>query len=85
MSDETVWTSRRAFLLEGGRWTPGRLRVSDRLVRFTAYDGTVVEVVEVLGAQVVRRPRRVLVLHTATGPVRLRCFAMPAIAALLTR
>lgn len=88
MSDEVVWTSRRALLRTSGRrWTPGRLRVSDRAVRFTAHDGTEVEVLRsVLGsARVTRLPRRCLLLETPDGVLRLRCFAVPAIAALLQR
>lgn len=86
MTDEVVYTSRRAFLRGPARsWTPGRLRVSDRLVRFTAADGAVTEVpVAALDAvRVARLPRRVLVLETREGRLLIRCFAMPAIAALL--
>ena len=85
---ETVWTSRRAFLRTGARrWTPGHLRVSDEAVRFTAHDGATTEVpiAALVAVRVTRLPRRTLVLETATGPIRLRCFAMPAIAALLRR
>ncbi len=88
MDEETVLTSRRALLRGPGRvWAPGRLRVSDRAVRFTPLDGAVVEVplVALLAVRVVRLPRRALVLDTATGPIRLRCFAMPAVAGLLLR
>ncbi|WP_375388673.1 hypothetical protein [uncultured Amnibacterium sp.] len=86
--EETVLTSRRAFLRSAGRgWTPGRLRVSDRRVRFTASDGTVLEVARagVSAVRLARLPRRALVLDTAAGPIRLRCFAMPAVAILLRR
>ncbi|MGT2426317.1 hypothetical protein [Amnibacterium kyonggiense] len=85
MSDETVWTSRRALLAAERGWTPGRLRVSDRALRFTAHDGVVVEVrtTDVATVRVTRLPRRVLVLETAAGRLRLRCFAVPAIAALV--
>ncbi|WP_158589998.1 hypothetical protein [Amnibacterium setariae] len=84
---ETVWTSRRALLLVAGRWTPGRLRLSDRALRFTAHDGEVVEVAaaEARAVRLVGRPRRVLLLETPDGPLRLRCFAAPAVAALLRR
>lgn len=84
--EEVVLTSRRAWLhAEARRWTPGRLRVSDRVVRFTAHDGTVVEfaLTEVSAVRMARLPRRALVLATPVGPLRLRCFAMPAVAALL--
>lgn len=86
MSDETVWTSRRASLRSPARrWVAGRLRLSDRTVRFTAHDGATTEVPlsAVTAVRVARRPRRALVLETDSGPLRLRCFAMPAIAALL--
>jgi hypothetical protein len=88
MTDETVYTSRRAFLhVEGRTWTPGRLRLSDRAVRFTALDGTVVEVgtAELVAVRLVGVRRRALLLETPTETLRLRCFAMPAIAALLQR
>lgn len=88
MTDETIWTSRRASLRSATRrWTPGRLRVSDLTVRFTAVDGATTEVArDALDAvRVVRLPRPALVLETASGPIRLRCFAMPAVAALLQR
>ena len=83
--DEIVLTSRRALLLAGRRWSPGRLRISDRVVRFTAYDGAVTEVSvsEVSAVRVVRRPRPALLLETPTGALRLRCFAAPAVATLL--
>jgi hypothetical protein len=86
--EETVLTSRRALLrADRRRWTRGRLRVSDRAVRFTALDGSVVEVAraELSAVRVARRPRRALVLETPAGPLRLRCFAMSAVAALLQR
>jgi hypothetical protein len=38
---------------------------------------------ELLGVRVARLPRRALVLETAAGPLRIRCFAVPAVAALL--
>lgn len=83
--EEVVLTSRRARLLGGGGWSPGRLRISDRTVRFTAHDGTVVEVAltDVSAVRVARRPRPALVLATPAGPLRLRCFAMPAVALLI--
>ncbi len=83
LTEEVVYTSRRAFLRQARTWTPGRLRVSDRGLRFTAHDGAIVEVAEVLDVRLVRWPRRALVLSTPSGPLRLRCFAMPAVAALL--
>jgi hypothetical protein len=83
LTEEVVYTSRRASLRQARRWTPGRLRVSDRALRFTAHDGAVVELTGLLDVRVVRWPRRALVLGTSAGPVRLRCFAMPAVAALL--
>lgn len=86
MSDEIVLTSRRARLgVDGGRWTPGRLRVSDRAVRFTAHDGGTVEVAvaDVSAVRVVRWPRPALLLTTAAGPIRLRCFSMRAVADLV--
>ena len=85
---ETIWTSRRAFLrTDTRRWTPGRLRVSDEAVRFTAHDGatTEVSIAALVAVRATRLPRRALVLETAAGPIRLRCFAMPALAALLQR
>jgi hypothetical protein len=85
MEEETVLTTRRALLLTGRTWTPGRLRITDRVVRFTAHDGEVAEVAvtDISAVRVVRRPRRALVLETPRGPLRLRCFAVPAVAALL--
>jgi hypothetical protein len=86
--EEVVWTTRRALLHVPGRaWTPGRLRVSDRAVRFTGHDGAVVEVAreEVTAVRIVGRPRRALLLETPEGPLRVRCFALPAVAALLQR
>lgn len=82
---EVVLTSRRAWLLGRGGWSPGRLRVSDRVVRFTSHDGAVVEfaLTDVAAVRVARLPRRALVLATPAGRLRLRCFAMPAVAALL--
>lgn len=85
-AEEVVLTSRRALLhTEGRGWMPGRLRVSDRVIRFTALDGSVVEVdaAEVASVRLRGRPRRALVLDTPHGPLRLRCFGMPAVAALL--
>ncbi|WP_375405395.1 hypothetical protein [uncultured Amnibacterium sp.] len=83
--EEVVLTSRRASVLGGGAWSPGRLRISDRLVRFTSHDGAVVEVAltDVSAVRLARLPRRALVLTTPAGPLRLRCFAMSAVAALL--
>lgn len=83
---ETVYTSRRALLRSEARvWTAGRLRVSDRAVRFTAHDGAETEVLlaELLDVRVARLPRRALVLETPAGRLHLRCFAVPAIAVLL--
>lgn len=88
LSDEVVYTSRRAWLRVSARsWSPGRLRVSDRMLRFTAHDGATTEVaLSALGAVRVRRlPRASLVVETEEGPLRLRCFAVPAVAALLQR
>ena len=84
--EETVLTTRRALLRSpGGGWTAGRLRLSDRAVRFTAADGTGGEVPlgAVTSVRVARRPRAALVLTTPDGPLRLRCFGVPAVAALL--
>lgn len=83
--EEVVLTSRRARLLGGRGWLPGRLRISDRTVRFTAHDGTTTEVPRsgVASVRVARRPRPALVLATPAGPLRLRCFAMPAVALLI--
>jgi hypothetical protein len=84
--EEVVLTSRRALLhAEGRRWTPGRLRVSDRVVRFTAQDGGVVEVAmtDLSAVRLAGRPRRTLVLETPDASLRLRCFALAAVAALL--
>jgi hypothetical protein len=84
--EEVVLTSRRALLhAPGAGWRPGRLRVSDREVRFTARDGAVVAVptAAVASVRLVRRPRRALRLETPEGPLLLRCFALPAVAALL--
>jgi len=83
--EEAVWTSRRALLLVAGRWTPGRLRISDRALRFTSHDGAVVEVAapDVRAVRLTGRARRVLVVEAPSGPLRLRCFAAPAIATLL--
>ena len=85
MAEETVLTSRRALLLAGRRWSPGRLRISDRVIRFTAHDGAITEIAvsEVSAIRVVRRPRPALQLETPGGAVRLRCFAATAVATLL--
>jgi hypothetical protein len=88
LTDEVVYTSRRAWLLEAPRtWTPGRLRVSDRALRFTAHGGATTELplTALASVRIARLPRRALVLETAEGTLHLRCFAVPAIAALLQR
>jgi hypothetical protein len=84
--EEVVLTSRRALLHAPGRgWRSGRLRVSDHEVRFTGHDGDVlaVPVTTIAAVRLVRRPRLVLRLETPDGPLLLRCFALPAVAALL--
>ena len=86
LAEETVYTSRRSLLrADARRWTPGRLRVSDRAVRFTTVDGAITEVAiaAVAAVRLVRLPRRALVLETDAGPLHLRCFAMPAVALLV--
>jgi len=85
--EETVLTTRRALLLEGRRWTPGRLRITDRVVRFTRQDGEVVEVAvtTVSAVRVARLPRSTLVLELPSGTLRLRCYAVAAVAGLLQR
>jgi hypothetical protein len=86
--EEVVLTSRRAVLHAPGRgWHAGRLRVSDRELRFTDRDGrTLVVPAAGIGAvRLVRRPRRALRVETPDGPVLLRCFALAAVARLLAR
>jgi hypothetical protein len=84
--EEVVLTSRRALWRSGtGPWASGRLRISDRCLRLTAGDGSSIEVaVAALDVvHVVRWPRPTVVLATADGPLQVRCFAAPAVAALL--
>ena len=87
MSDEeTVLTTRRALLRTDAGWVRGRLRVTDRRVRFTALDGALeveVPLVALSEVRVSRGVRRALVLSTPDGVLRLRCFAVPAVAGLL--
>ncbi len=86
LTEEVVYTSRRAWL-HASTWTPGRLRISSRSLRFTAQDGATTEVALTAldDVRVLRLPRPALVLRTDSGTLRLRCFAVPAIAALLQR
>ena len=70
MTEEVVWTSRRALLhAEDRSWAAGRLRLSDQTVRFTALDGDATEVplADLAGVRLVRLPRRALVLETPAG------------------
>lgn len=87
MSDEeVVLTSRRArWRTADGRWEAGRLHVSDRRVRVTAHGGASTEVllVAVTAVRVVRWPRPTLVLECDGAPLRIRCFAVPAVAGLV--
>ncbi|GAA4735121.1 hypothetical protein GCM10025783_01070 [Amnibacterium soli] len=87
-ADEVVLTSRRARWRTDGRgWEAGRLHLTDRRLRLTAHDGTTVEVLvaSVSSVRVVRLPRSTLVLATDDGRLRVRCFAVPAVAGLLPR
>jgi hypothetical protein len=88
MSDEeVVLTSRRARwrTTETG-WEAGRLRLTAQRLRLTAYDGatTEVRVSAVSAVRVARWPRSTLVLEVRGGTLRVRCFAVPAVATLLT-
>lgn len=82
---ETVLTSRRALLLRPGAPVAGRLRLSETAVRFEPLDGAPVEVVlsEVRRVAVRRGRRGALVVETRAATLRLRCFNVPAVAALL--
>jgi hypothetical protein len=85
-AEEVVLTSRRAvWRTAPGPWSAGRLRISDRCLRLTAGDGSSIEVdVRALDlVHVVRWPRPTVVLTTTDGPLQVRCFAAPAVAALL--
>ena len=86
MSDEeVVLTSRRARwrTAEHG-WEAGRLHLTDRRLRLTAHDGTTTEVlVSAASVRVVRWPRPTLVLEADGVLLRVRCFAVPAVATLL--
>jgi hypothetical protein len=87
MSDEeVVLTSRRARWWSAERgWEAGRLRVTDRRVVLTAHDGTTIEVLVagLSSVRVARWPRPTLVLEVDGATLRLRCFAVPAVAALM--
>ena len=82
---ETVLTHRRALLLGGGAPVAGRVRLSDRSVRFEPREGEPVEVllVDVRRIALARGRRGALVLETATTTVRIRCFGPRAVAGLL--
>jgi hypothetical protein len=84
---EVVLTSRRARWRTSERgWEAGRLRISDRRLRLTALDGSTTEVplTEVAAVRVTRWPRPALVVVTTDGvTLRIRCFAVPAVATLL--
>ena len=87
-AEEVVLTSRRARWRTAERgWEAGRLRLTDRRLRLTAHDGTTTEVLvtAVSSVRVVRLPRSTLVLVTDDGVLRVRCFAVPAVAGLLPR
>lgn len=79
---ETVLTSRRAVLLDGRHAVAGRLRVSDRALRFESPEGARVELPIASICRVARRGR-VLVVDTAAGSVRIRCFGVRGVAGLL--
>jgi hypothetical protein len=83
---EAVLTSRRARWRTTERgWKTGRLRLSDRRLLLTAHDGatTEVPVAAVASIRVARWPRPTLVLEVDSGTLRIRCFAVPAVAGLL--
>ena len=82
---ETVLTHRRALLLGGAAPVPGRLRLSDRSVRFEPHDGEPVEVVLAEVRRIAIRPGRrgALVVETVATTVRVRCFGLRAVAGLL--
>ena len=84
--EEVVLTSRRArWCAADGGWEAGRLRLTDRRLRLTAHDGTATEVLltDVASVRVARWPRATLVLEVRGGALRVRCFAVPAVATLL--
>lgn len=84
--DEVVLTSRRARWRTAERgWEAGRLHLTDRRLRLVAHDGTGIEVLvaDLSSVRVARWPRRTLVLEAGVGVLRVRCFAVPAVAGLL--
>jgi hypothetical protein len=85
-AEEVVLTSRRARWRTAERgWEAGRLHLTDRRLRLTAHDGTTTEVLvtAVSSVRVVRWPRPTLVVEADGGVLRVRCFAVPAVATLL--
>lgn len=80
---ETVLTSRRAALVTAGRPVPGRLRLSDRSVRFTPADGSAPVDVPLPAVRRVVRRRGVLLIDAPGARLRLRCFGLPGVAGLL--
>lgn len=66
-------------------WIAGRLRLSDKRLGFVGGDAEVeLDLQSILAVRVSRWPRRTLLVDTADGTHRLRCFAMPAVAQLIS-
>ena len=82
---ETVLTHRRALLLGGATPVAGRLRLSDRTVRFEPADGEAVEVALADVRRIALRTGRrgALVVQTRTATMRIRCFGLRGVAGLL--
>ena len=85
-AEEVVLTSRRArWRTAGSGWESGRLRLTDRRLVLTAHEGTSTEVrvTAVSSVRVARWPRPTLMLELDGATLRVRCFAVPAVATLL--
>lgn len=86
-STELVLTTRRArWRMPEEAWVAGRLRLTERRLVLTAPDVPDRELLlgEIAGARLLRRPRgAVLAIAATAGTVRLRCFEVSAVAALI--
>ncbi|MFD1722685.1 hypothetical protein [Amnibacterium endophyticum] len=78
-----VLTSRRAVLV-GAEARPGRLRLSERSLRFEPLEGDGLAI-PLADVRRVALRRRVLVVEHAGGEVRLRCFGVRGVAGLLVQ